>query len=88
MLWPLGINVLSLFGNFMYSKMCSHSLIHLIIVAVKVFCHCGIVSVFDVKNVTLESISNSVFSLTYKFDVAPSAFQTIYKVIALAGAIS
>ena len=56
--------------------------------AVKVPCHCGIISVFDVKNVTLESINDSVFSLTYIFDVAPTAFQRVYKVIALASAIS
>ena len=54
----------------------------------KVSCHCGTVSVFDVKNVTLESISDSVFRLSYIFYVAPIAFQTVYKVIALASAIS
>ena len=54
----------------------------------KVPFHCGIVSVFDVKNVTLESISDSVFSLTSIFNVAPIWFQTVYKVIALASAIS
>ena len=51
--------------------------------AVKVPCHCGIVSVFNVKNVTLESISDSVCGLINIFNVAPIAFQTVYKVIAL-----
>ena len=68
--------------------MYSHSWIQLIFVTMKVSCHCGIVSVFDVKNATLESISDSVFSLSYIFNVAPITFQTVYKVIALASAIS
>ena len=43
------------FGNLMYSQdVYSHSRIRLIFVAMKVSCHCGSVSVFDVKNVTLE----------------------------------
>ena len=51
------------FGNFMYFQdVYSHSRIQLIFVAIKVSCHCGIVSVFDVKNVILESINDSVFS--------------------------
>ena len=68
--------------------MYSHSLVQLIFVAMKVSCHCGIVSVFNVKNVMLESINDSVFSLSFIFNVAPIAFQTLYEVIALASAIS
>ena len=56
--------------------------------AVKVPCHCGIVTVFDVKNMILVSINDSVFCLTYIFFMAPVAFQTMYKVVTLASAIS
>ena len=56
--------------------------------AVNVSYHCGTVSVFDVKNMTLESINDPVFGLTYIFNMAPVAFQTVYKVIALGNAIS
>ena len=55
--------------------------------AVKVSCYCGFVSVFDVKNMTLESINDSGF-FTYIFNMAPVAFQTVYKVIALVSVIS
>ena len=37
----------------------------MITVAVKMSSHCGITIVFDVKNVTLESINDSVFGLSY-----------------------
>ena len=60
----------------------------MIIVASKVSCHCGVVIVFDVKYMTLESIYDSVFCLPYIFDVAPVAFQAIYQVIILACAFS
>ena len=42
--------------------MYSHSWIQLILVAVKVSCHCCVIIVFDVKNVTLESVNDSNFS--------------------------
>ena len=73
------------FGNFMYSKI---PWIQLFFVVVKVSCHCGMISVFDVKNMTLESINVSVFCLTYIFNMPPVAFQTVYMVIALVSAIS
>ena len=53
--------------------------------AIKVSCHCGIIIVFDVKYVTLESIDDSIPCLSCIFDVAPVAFQAVYEVIALAG---
>ena len=76
------------FGSFMYSKLCIVILDPVDLCSCERPCHCGIVSVFDVKNVTLESINDSVFCLTYIFNVAPIAFQTVYKVIALESAIS
>ena len=45
--------------------------------------HCSFVIVFDVKHVTLESINDSVFSLTYILYVAPFALKTIYKIVTL-----
>ena len=45
---------------------------------VKVSCHCGVVIVFNVKYVTLESINDSIFCLFYIFDMAPVSFQAIY----------
>ena len=65
------------FGNLVYSyDVYSHSEIQFILVAVKVSCHCCIVIVFNVKNVTLESVYGSIFSLSYIFDLALFAFQT------------
>ena len=58
--------------------MYGHLWIQLITVAAKVSCHCGVVIVFDVKNVTLESVNDSFSCLSYIFNVAPVAFQTIY----------
>ena len=53
------------FGNFMYSQdVYSLPWIQLIFVAVKVSCHCGIISVFYVTNMTLESFNDSVFCFT------------------------
>ena len=46
----------------------------MIIVAMKMSSHCGFVIVFDVKYVTLESVNDSVFGLTYILDVALLAF--------------
>ena len=37
----------------------------MIIMAVKMSSHCGVAIVFDVKDMTLESINDSVFSLSY-----------------------
>ena len=54
----------------------------------KVLCYCGTESMFDVKNITLKSVSDSFFSLPYIFDVAPIAFQEMNKIVALTGAIS
>ena len=48
--------------------------------------HCCIVIVFDVINMTLESINDSIFCLSYIFDMATLAFQAIYEIVALAGA--
>ena len=47
-------------------------------VASKVSGHCGIMIVFDVKYKTLESIYDSVLSLSYIFYMAPVALYTIY----------
>ena len=56
----------------------------MVLVAVKVPCHCGIIIVFDVKYMTLESIYDSVFfGLPYICSVAPVAFQAIYQIITL-----
>ena len=66
--------------------MYDHTRIGLIIVTMKMSSHCGFVIVFDVKYVTLESINDSVFSLTYILYVAPVALQTIYKIVTLAHA--
>ena len=54
--------------------MYSHSWIHLVHVTVDVSCHCCVIIVFDVKNVTIESVSDSIFSLSYVFEVVPVAF--------------
>ena len=68
--------------------MYDHTRIGLIIVTMKMSSHCGFVIVFHVKYVTLESINDSVFSLTYILYVAPVALQTIYKIATLACAFS
>ena len=64
--------------------MYDHAGIGMIIVAMEVSSNCGFVIVFNVKYVTLESSNDSVFCLTYIFDVAPVALQTIYEIVALA----
>ena len=68
--------------------MYSHSGIQLILVAMKVSCHCCIIIVFNVTNVTLESIYDSNFSLSYIFVMVPIVFKTIYEVVTLTCAIS
>ena len=63
------------FGNLMYSSKCMVIFgIHLIIVAMKMSCHLGIIFVFNAKNMTLESVNDSVSSLFYIFNVASVAF--------------
>ena len=56
----------------------------MVIVAVKMSCHCGVIILFDVKYMTLESIYDSIFCLSCIFSMAPVAFQEIYQVITLA----
>ena len=41
---------------------------------------------FDVIDMTLESVNDSILCLAYIFDVAPFTFQAIYEIAALAGA--
>ena len=60
----------------------------MIFVASKVSGHCGVVIVFDVKYMTLESVYDSIPSLSYIFCLAPVALYAIYLIIALASAIS
>ena len=64
--------------------MYDHTRICLITVTMKMSSHCSIVIVFDVKHVTLESINNPVFCLTYILYVALSALQTVHKIVSLA----
>ena len=66
--------------------MYDHVGIALIIVAKKVPGHCCIVIVFDVINMTVESINDSISCLFYIFNMATLAFQAIYQIVALAGA--
>ena len=49
--------------------MYDHTGISLISVAMKMSGHCGIIVVFDVENMTLESIHDSIFGLPYIFYV-------------------
>ena len=59
----------------------------MIIVASNVSSHCGILIVFDVKDMTLESVYDCVLSLSYILCVVPDTFYTVYQVITLACAI-
>ena len=68
--------------------MYDHAWTGLIIVPMKVSGHCGAIVMFNVKDMTLESINDSVFCLTYIINVAPIAFQAIYEIVALACAFS
>ena len=54
--------------------MYGHTGTGMIIVAVKMSSHCDIAIEFDVKDVTLESINDTVFSLSYILYVAPVTF--------------
>ena len=67
--------------------MYGHVWVKYITVASKVSCHCSIQVVFYVKQVTLEPIYDSIFSLTYIFDVAPIAFNTVNQIVTLADAL-
>ena len=64
-----------------------HIWVIMILVASKVSSHCGGVIVFNVKYMTLESIYDSISSLSYIFCLAPVAFYTIDQIIVLVGAI-
>ena len=64
--------------------MYDHAWIGLIIVALKMSSYCSVIVMFDVKDMTLESINDSIFCLTYILNVALSAFQAIYEIVALA----
>ena len=66
--------------------MYDHAGIALIIVAKKVSSHCCVIVMFDVIDMTLESVNDSILCLAYIFDVAPFTFQAIYEIVALAGA--
>ena len=68
--------------------MYDHAWISLIIVTMEMPSHCGVIIVFDVKYVNLESINDSIFCLTYILNMAPSALQTVYKIVTLACAFS
>ena len=65
-----------------------HAWIGLIIVAMEMSSHCSIIVMFDVKNMTSESVNDSIFCLAYILNVAPFTFQAIDKIIALACAFS
>ena len=67
--------------------MYDHAWIAVIIVAMKMSCHCGIIVMFDVKDMTLESVNDSVLCLAYIFNVAPFTFQAINEIVALACAL-
>ena len=68
--------------------MYGHVRIQMIIVAAKVSCHCGVVIVFNIKYMTLESIYDFIFCLPYIFDAAPITFQAVYQIITLESAFS
>ena len=68
--------------------MYDHARIALIIVARKMSSHCCVIIMFDVINITLESVNDSIPCLSYIIDMATLAFQAIYEIVALAGAFS
>ena len=72
----------------MLKNVCDHAWIAVIIVAMKMSCHCCSIVMFNVKNMTLESVNDSVLCLAYIFNVAPFALQAINKIVALACAFS
>ena len=64
--------------------MYDHARIALIIGPNKVSGHCCVIVMFDVKDMTLESVNDSIFCLTYILNMAPFTFQAINEIIALA----
>ena len=64
--------------------MYDHVWIGLIIVAMEMSIHHSIIVMFDVKNMTLESVNDSIFCLAYILNVAPFTFQAVDEIIALA----
>ena len=66
--------------------MYDHARIALIIVAKKMPSHCCVIVMFNVINMTLESINDSIPCLSNIFDMAALAFQAVYEIVALAGA--
>ena len=66
--------------------MYDHARIALIIVAKEMPSHCCVIVMFDVIDMTLESVNDSIPCLSYIFDMAALAFQAIYEIVALAGA--
>ena len=62
--------------------------IGLIMVAMEISGHCSIIVMFNVKKMTMESVNDSVFCLTYILNVAPFIFQAINEIVALACAFS
>ena len=97
MLRPLGIKVFNLciHTNSLLSLMdldlgtsLDHAWIAVIIMAMKMSCHCCVTVMFGVKDMTLESVNDSVLCLAYIFDVAPFTFQAINEIVALACAIA
>ena len=68
--------------------MYDHAWIGLIIVAMEMSSHCSIIVMFDVKNMTLESVNDSIFCLAYTLNVAPFTVPAIDEIIALACAFS
>ena len=83
--FDLGISL----GNLIYSRMCMIILGFITItVALEMSSHCGIIVMFNVKYMTLESINDSIFCLTYILYVVAFALQTIYEIVTLACAFS
>ena len=64
--------------------MYDHAGIAVIIVAMKMSGHCCVIVMFDVKDMTLESINDSILCLAYILNMASFTFQAINKIVALA----
>ena len=60
----------------------------MVVVAGKVPSYFGVRSIYNIKNVTLESVHVCISSLSNIFDVIPITFKAINKVVALTGAIT
>ena len=81
--WDLGVS----FSNFMYSRIC------IVLLASKWLlwltkCLATVVlgSVSNIKNMTLESVKDSISSLSYIFNAVPILFQAVNEVVALTDA--